>query len=232
MADPGHQDTPLPAEVAFDSSVTSDPRQASWDPSAGTCKGVVCHGAANTTPKWTESHQFSCTDCHGGLDNGTGAPPPDLEGNTSISATGVGAHQSHVMTGPLRVGIDCVQCHITPSNVDDPGHIEGGPPFLAEITWGDLASLNTSPVYIQGENPRCSNVYCHGGSFDEDQKGTLTEPTWTTVDGTQAACGTCHKIPPHQPYGSCELCHGSVVSADTTITESGKSLHINGVVDF
>jgi len=244
LASIGHQDSPLPAEVIFDAGATTSEITASWDRPSRTCRGVVCHGAANTSPVWTEEHDFLCTDCHGDPTRDTGsedfdtgpAPPRDLSGQSGTTVRGVGAHETHVTTGPLRVGIDCDECHEKPSSTADPGHIEGGPPFQAEISWGDLADNDrdqpTDPVYVAGDDPRCTDTYCHGGGFEEEGKGTLTEPTWTIVDGTQSACGACHNLPPHDPFGSCEFCHGSVVLPDTTISEGGKSLHINGNVDF
>jgi hypothetical protein len=48
----------------------------------------------------------------------------------------------------------------------------------------------------------------------------------------QAFCGSCHRIPPHEDRGPCYFCHGNVVSADTTITDFGKTLHVNGTIDF
>ena len=243
---PGHQDSPLPAEVTLNEAVTNRFYPATWDRASGTCTGVICHGASHTTPVWTEEAEFACTDCHGNplrereegqeFDPGP-APPFDLGGNFVTSARGVGAHESHVLTGPLRVGIDCDECHIKPQRVEDEGHIDGNPPFQAEIVWGDLADLDgdttTTPVYIEGDNPRCSDTYCHGGRFVQEDRGFMTEPTWTIVDGSQTACGACHKIPPHDDFGlGCDACHGSVVNPDTTISESGKSLHINGEINF
>jgi predicted CxxxxCH...CXXCH cytochrome family protein len=62
--------------------------------------------------------------------------------------------------------------------------------------------------------------------------GTNTTPRWTTVDGTQAACGTCHGLPPAAPHvaiAQCDLCHGAVVGPGPSITTP--ALHINGIVE-
>jgi predicted CxxxxCH...CXXCH cytochrome family protein len=40
------------------------------------------------------------------------------------------------------------------------------------------------------EHQSCSN-YCHGQTLGSSG-GTNTAPVWTTADGTQAACHTCH----------------------------------------
>jgi hypothetical protein len=64
--------------------------------------------------------------------------------------------------------------------------------------------------------------------------GTNTEPVWTTVDGTQTACGTCHGLPPdgiHPPASfpaDCTTCHGNI---DATGTFIDPASHIDGVVD-
>jgi predicted CxxxxCH...CXXCH cytochrome family protein len=240
---PGHQDTPPPAEVEFDTDVTVIGFLPAWDRDAGTCSGVVCHGAGNTTPPWTEAHAFECTDCHGDPSrplepdvDPRPAPPTSLRGFSTPLLRGTGAHQSHVTEGALRVAIDCDECHRVPSSVEDAGHIEADADYRAEIVWGALADAEgkagTEPSYIGGDNPRCADVYCHGGGFEVEDQGSLVEPTWTIVDGSQAACGTCHALPPHDAFGSCERCHGSVVDADTTITAAGRSLHINGSIDF
>ena len=75
----------------------------------------------------------------------------------------------------------------------------------------------------------CSNVYCHG-EFKWNGSGNLdNDPVWTTVDGTQAACGTCHGLPPAPPHfngDQCSMCHGSVVDENRNIINKEK--HMNG----
>jgi hypothetical protein len=34
------------------------------------------------------------------------------------------------------------------------------------------------------------------------RRGTVTEPVWTDVDGSQATCGSCHGLPPPAPHSS------------------------------
>ncbi len=67
--------------------------------------------------------------------------------------------------------------------------------------------------------------------------GGVTTPSWTLVDGTQAACGTCHGLPPgcgHPPVGApvpqaCGMCHAAVVSLAGAFV--GPALHVDGVVE-
>ena len=55
---------------------------------------------------------------------------------------------------------------------------------------------------------------------------------WTTVDENQAACGTCHDLPPkgHISTSACSACHSTVVDENYNIIN--KELHINGEIDL
>jgi hypothetical protein len=85
-----------------------------------------CHGedytGGNAKVACTSCHTSqggpeSCSTCHGSLKNP--APPEDLQGHTSVSFLGVGAHQLH-MDALKR----CDDCHLVPEQVGDPGHID------------------------------------------------------------------------------------------------------------
>jgi predicted CxxxxCH...CXXCH cytochrome family protein len=90
------------------------------------------------------------------------------------------------------------------------------------------------PSYAPGS---CRNTACHGGSFPvrgHDSGGTLTTPNWTVVDGTQAACGTCHGLPPPRPHPyyseDCGRCHENMSPDGKTFLRP--ELHVDGVVTF
>jgi len=204
------------------------------------CSGVRCHGAGHTTPVWGASGNFTCTECHGGgaLPPDTlscsafvlVAPPTDLSGSSSVSSRGVGVHRSHLVEGELRVNLECTECHVVPATVGEEGHVDTD--LVAEVIFGDLASNeDATPEWNPDDaaGPGCTGVYCHGATLEG---GSLTDPVWTELIPVEQKCGSCHAIPPHPDYGSCNICHGNVVSADTTITQPGKSLHINGQTDF
>src|SRR5512137_2921413 len=175
--------------------------------------------------------QCPCNGCHG--DATSPAPPRGLGGTTSTTDVGVGAHRSHLNGGSIRGPVQCTECHIVPATIDAPGHL-GAPP--ADVTFGPLAqSKGAAPTW---SNPQatCSNVYCHGSTL---AGGSLTAPVWTRVDGTQAACGTCHGAPPPVSSGhpavtggltACATCHPGTVKPDGTIDVAG-GLHIDGKVD-
>ena len=168
-----------------------------------------------------------CTDCHGGAAGP--APPLDIGGNSATTAAGVGAHQSHLVgtgSSPWHRAVQCDDCHQVPSAWKDVGHIDTFLP--AELTFGAIAKTNgNTPAFTNG---KCENVYCHGnklGSGGTLPAGPLTSPEWTKVDGSQAACGNCHALPPHPDYGSvCKTCHPHF--DETTFTFSQPELHIDG----
>jgi predicted CxxxxCH...CXXCH cytochrome family protein len=176
---------------------------------------TACHGgaAAPSTPVYSEDVRI--------------APPSDLAGNSDPTSRGVGAHRSHLVEGDFRTNLECSDCHIRPDSVDDTGHIDTD--LVAEINFGELAAEEDANPVWDSSMGSCSGTYCHGTT---KEGGGLTEPLWMIVDGSQAFCGSCHGIPPHDDFGSCNFCHGNVVTADTTITDLGKTLHINGEIDF
>lgn len=172
-----------------------------------------------------------CTSCHGSKNP---APPVDTEGHTATTASGVGAHQTHVLGTPRSRSVPCEECHVVPKNVLDPGHIDSTRP--AEVRFaGAAVAFGASPAYVGGT---CRDTSCHGAVFPDgnDSGGTNTSPTWTRVDGTQAACGTCHGLPPPppHPYGDlnpvCSKCHEDV--NPDNITFSHPELHVDGTVTF
>ncbi|MDP4196679.1 MAG: hypothetical protein Q8940_16615, partial [Bacteroidota bacterium] len=69
--------------------------------------------------------------------------------------------------------------------------------------------------------------------------GANFSPKWTQVDGSQAACGTCHGLPPkghigypnNLPVTACgnSGCHSGVVDINGNIIDKNK--HINGAIN-
>ena len=115
-----------------------------------------------------------------------------------------------------------------PDDVSDPGHIEGAP---ARLVWGPLATTDGAQPSWDRTQRTCSGTYCHGATLGG---GTHTAPQWTKVDGSQAACGTCHGAPPpapHPPDEDCHRCHGDTVTADGAIDVAG-GRHIDGKVEL
>ena len=174
----------------------------------------------------TNGFSSLCYVCHGSSDNP--APPRDASGHTETSFTGVGAHQSHVMESDISAAFGCEACHTVPTTA---AHATEKP---TKVVFGSLAKTgDLSPVW---NGTSCGNTYCHGSSLSG---GTLKTPTWITVDGTQAACGTCHGFPPEShlsfpgTWGNrCNECHSATIAGPDSQTITNKAKHINGVVDF
>lgn len=202
----------------------------------GGAAGAGGSGAGGTGTGGTGGAPAECITCHGSVNSP--APPKDLAGNLDTTAPGVGAHQSHLATSNWHHDVACTECHIVPSTPFDatvPTHMNG----TDDVIWGAIAKTGTfdSATYA------CSGTYCHGGSLQPDAAGQTSNrtPAWTTVDGSQAECGTsCHTLPPGGSHpavtGACEACHGAVISSFNASNPSASAwansdLHIDGKVD-
>jgi predicted CxxxxCH...CXXCH cytochrome family protein len=196
----------------------------------------------------------NCSTCHGSATSI--APPRDLDGNTSNTARGVGAHQNHLGISVNGKALTCTDCHIVPGGVYSPGHLDSDnraeviiSSAIAYITTNDDSSafnyFDIDPnqiLYIP--NPAynlsdltCSNTYCHGyfKNGNPDNK-----PVWN--DPTTSACGSCHgdgtnPLPKTQSQGgshpnvlNCSVCHGGVVDANLKIINPSK--HIDGLLNL
>ncbi|QQR91003.1 MAG: CxxxxCH/CxxCH domain-containing protein [Myxococcales bacterium] len=175
-------------------------------------------------PDPAETFDAECSSCHG--DSMSPAPPTGLDGESATTDRAVGAHRSHLGEDSVWHGrIECGNCHIVPAETSSPGHIDGD--NVAEVTFAALATSNgASPEW---NTETCSNVYCHGATLSG---GSLTTPTWTLVDGSQRACGTCHGYPPPAPHPqdeSCGNCHSTMQPGSDTFLDPQR--HINGVLD-
>ena len=218
------------------------------------CVSAGCHVDAAGSPKSPES----CNTCHGtfsGLatDTATWAPPRSIDGDTTTAARGVGAHQYHLNRTLMNLSnpVSCNSCHQVPSSVYVPGHFDS--PLLAPVSFVNQLSktpsggLTPSPSY-NTQNFSCNNTYCHGdwrlqkskSAFqfvytDSIISGNKYAPQWTGGD-SQAACGTCHDLPPagHMDFGSsvstCTSCHYLDPSKQSGPLD--KTIHINGKIDL
>jgi predicted CxxxxCH...CXXCH cytochrome family protein len=177
-------------------------------------------GVAREVPAGTDR----CRICHGG-DAGNAAPPRSVFGGTGTSDPHVGAHQAHLRGGALRGPIACAECHVVPSDIRE--HMDGD----ASPVFGPLARARSANPVFTRTTGKCAGTYCHGATLGAG--GSLDAPVWNIVDGTQAACGTCHGNPPPLPHpqaSSCTLCHPNTVLPDGTIDVAGGQ-HIDGTPD-
>ncbi|MEX0602217.1 MAG: CxxxxCH/CxxCH domain-containing protein [Bacteroidota bacterium] len=214
---------------------------ARYDGGTSKVSCLPCHSA----PAGPEN----CATCHGS--SLSPAPPRDTKGNTDRLSRGVGVHAIHVFGTSRAAAASCLDCHVVPGDVYDPGHVDT--PSPAEVTFGPLVRLATgvgtaqavtpNPV-LNTDNPqalRCTNTYCHG-AFKNGNPGN--EVFWNTEPSMTVACGTCHGDPSratlaeralprttaqggsHTTNLNCANCHGDVVNASLSFINPTK--HING----
>jgi predicted CxxxxCH...CXXCH cytochrome family protein len=191
----------------------------------------------------------SCTACHGSGTNP--APPRDTKGNTDPSFVSVGAHQAH-LSGEHGISgaIACSACHLVPTAVGSPGHVDHDPP--ATLKFSGLAVADGATPSWNHDTASCSATYCHGGGTKlgtdtTSPSATNRTPKWTG-GSAQIFCGSCHGIPPANAshplkagnvpmqLSDCYTCHASTVDKLGNLIVTGPpgarvSTHINGVVD-
>ncbi len=172
-------------------------------------------------PPPSEEQLIGCAiECHG--NDASNAPPKSISGGTATTTVGVGAHQPHADASPAwHRKVDCADCHVVPTTVDSPGHIDGD--NKAEVVFSARAgaSIWTGTSCTTG---------CHGRAA---WGGTRATPNWTQVDGSQSTCGSCHGAPPPAPHpigSNCADCHPTM--EENSLTFRDPDSHINGVVDL
>jgi predicted CxxxxCH...CXXCH cytochrome family protein len=181
----------------------------------------------------TLAWSVDCTMCHGGTDNPTGAPPKGIWG-AALDPIRVGAHTSHLASA-IAPAMDCKVCHVKPANAFSDGHINSIPASeqpRATVEFTGLASIGVTPTWDRASRT-CANTYCHGATV---RGGSNKTPDWTIVDGTQAACDTCHGAPPPYPHpaitggpSACNPCHSLTIDqAGAIIPPSAGGKHLNG----
>lgn len=196
----------------------------------GKCHDGGVHGGV-TVVAFRIAGATNCIGCHGGVDDQGGAPPRATWGNAADPIR-VGAHSTHV-----AAGYDCGVCHLKPADMLSPGHIDGP---TADVVFGGMALTGPSKPSWDRATARCSSTYCHGGTL---AGGSNSAPDWTKVGEGQAACGTCHGLPPaafpspsHPVYvfaAPCLGCH----PATSTVDAGGQDAlvaggpHLNGAVE-
>ncbi|MDF1611723.1 CxxxxCH/CxxCH domain c-type cytochrome [Stygiobacter electus] len=207
-----------------------------------------CHGefyaGGTSSPTCYTCHKDgagpeACNTCHGDFTKANLiAPPRALNNATATTDPGVGAHSLHLTQIKIApANVKCEECHTIPKTFRSEGHIDSTP--KAEVIFkGQPANSKYDFTTF-----KCSNTYCHGNfefskstsnySFiytDDKIIGNNFSPQWNKVDGTQAACGTCHGLPPtgHQAESltACSTCHTGVVDDTGKIIDPSK--HMNG----
>ncbi len=188
-----------------------------------------------------------CSGCHG--DATSPAPWYDVFGRTDERLPSVGAHGAHLEARHrLRGPIACTECHLVPTDIHSPGHIDHQPPAVVFPGGGGvLARTDGALPSYDPAAATCGSVYCHAGGMRDslDRAVLVRTPTWTGGI-SQAACGACHGIPPltptHPPpplpITQCVNCHPSTIDAtgalivtEDPVTHQITSTHLNGIVE-
>jgi predicted CxxxxCH...CXXCH cytochrome family protein len=212
------------------------------------CSNAGCHEDFMGMQKSPEA----CNTCHGDFramenDEISFAPPRSISGDTATISAGVGAHRRHLLADSVASAIRCSECHSVPDSVANQVHLDGD--NIAEVLFLDSLSRTVTANGLHVPNPsydyatkKCNNVYCHGdfvarkatstfpfGYTDTIMTGNHFSPKWTE-GSAQAACETCHSLPPvgHVPstIQNCGTCHTGIV--DNAGRISDKTKHING----
>jgi predicted CxxxxCH...CXXCH cytochrome family protein len=160
---------------------------------------------------------LTCSSCHGSATSA--APPRGTRLEVATTTRAVGAHQAHLAGGTLAAPVACSECHAVPAAM---AHSDG----TVQLAWGPLATARAAVPAFDPATLTCSN-YCHGATLAAG--GSNSTPSWTTVDGTQDACGTCHGSPPPAPHTAnpdCGLCHVGYTQTSVVV-----ATHVNGVLD-
>lgn len=170
---------------------------------------------------------FDCSSCHGTV--GSPAPPKAVNGATSTTDIGVGAHSSHLLGSNIAGPVACNECHLSPTSLLTHPNIDAE---HASVVFGSVAKLNLrgiEPSWVRS-SATCANTYCHGSTLSGSE--TRPAPIWTKVDGTQRNCASCHGFPPvsHTTGGACDSCHGDVAGPAGTIKNPAR--HVDGVLDL
>jgi predicted CxxxxCH...CXXCH cytochrome family protein len=184
------------------------------------CLGEVADMGGEEPPPNREPQAGCAISCHGS--DSSNAPPKSIAGVTDTASVAVGAHRQHLDPAPTwHRKVDCADCHVVPSDVSSPGHMDGD--NVAEVIFGAVAKTST------WSGTTCTTG-CHGAAA---WGGTKTTPLWTLVDGTQSTCGSCHGAPPPPPHPTetnCATCHPTM--EENSLTFRDPASHINGVVDL
>jgi predicted CxxxxCH...CXXCH cytochrome family protein len=213
-----------------------------------------CHGSNYSggvaSPTCNSCHTESngpeaCNTCHGNYkDPAFIAPPSDVTGSSSTKNRGVGAHSTHLYNVKIGALVQCSECHTVPLKFSSPGHINAN--GRAEVIPGPISNSGLSNASYDPGTFKCANTYCHGNfsfakansqypfAYTADKiEGANYSPIWNKVDGTQAACGTCHGLPPKGHLDSdlrgCATCHVGIVDEYGNIID--KTKHMDGKIE-
>ncbi len=236
----------------------SPPATHSAETNCGLCHGAAFQGGVvparhadgvlqvgRGLPDGGVAAALTCASCHF---DGSGAVF-DTQGRTDEALKTVGAHRVHLAGARNLVNrIGCADCHLVPTAVRSPGHIDSVAPAEVFPAVAGVAARaradNATPAY-DGAQGTCANAYCHGGGTRASADSSPSKiAVWPWTGPGALTCGACHGAPPntaiHQTVTSisqCTTCHGATISASgnlkvTQLPDGGISTtHLNGQVE-
>jgi predicted CxxxxCH...CXXCH cytochrome family protein len=231
--DPGHADTPLPAEVSFGALASHGGRIPRYSFDSRRCSDSYCHGAS--VPHWTapRSSQQACGSCHG-----VPPPPPHPQveqcGGCHYPVIGPGNRftrpELHVDAALQVAQASCSGCHGSDLNPAPPADLSGNMEVSALGVGAHQAHLAGG---VASRPLACGE--CHIVPETYDAPGHLGPPPAEVVfsgvaaandrapiwDRASETCGDgwCHSPSPVESRGSpawtssgpleCTSCHGN-----------------------
>lgn len=251
---------PLPAAPScFRTSYTNGAGQARTCHASG--PGVAPHGVPYSNHNATARSNFSyCLGCHPIGPNVTGGIPgcmtchlldPQVNATNCVSCHSQPPNgtvypnigRSHASHSVLNVADSCAECH-SGLGRGTSDHLERARLRTTvvqanPVVFGPLAKTELLVPAFATNTGSCANTYCHGASLTGG--GTNKAPLWGQAGYlTAAGCGTCHGFPPttvrrgaatHSSSTTCSTCHANVSATNNGFTSTGRSLHINGIVE-
>jgi predicted CxxxxCH...CXXCH cytochrome family protein len=208
---------------------------------------VECQSCHQSPP--ADHYPGQCSDCHaemgasaeslspgalhlnGQIDLGDGGETcASCHGSANSAAPDDANHRLH-LASPLTTALVCSDCHPTPSQVKEQGHLDG----KVQVVLGARAhARGQEPVWNEAEQ-RCSSVACHGAALP----GHALSPSWgDAVVPAGDRCETCHAAPPPPPHvvrsscggGLCHMDEVGLIDSQLRISEPGRLRHIDGMV--
>lgn len=193
----------------------------------------------------------ACWTCHGtAFDTRTdadpmasSAPPTDTRGLAETTGRGVGAHQSHLVDGPLALHTECAACHVLEAPPVSNAHKDSARNsvvnFSRRATVGGILNATWNGKNAAADTT-CSNTYCHG-NFPGGLAGAKPAWTGTFTPGTSSlTCNACHGqgtgtlalSPPHSTAArhpqnpACADCHPGYTQSTVN-----RPVHVDGIVN-
>jgi hypothetical protein len=210
-----------PANIPCDTCHTTPPAShARWTRVATPATCGNCHplppGGTHVDGTVELLASVTCTSCHG--HGPMGQPAPSLDGSTSPTAPGVGAHDRHLDPNLLdRMGhvVACSTCHPVPTSVTQPGHLDHGAPATVNLPQGGTYDASTQSC----------TVWCH---FNQ-----TPGPVWTDASGDARTCTSCHGFPPaFMRDGTPHTAAQPVLSACRACHPFSPATHVDGIVEL